>query len=135
MTTKKPVMKESFERQLGRIRSHCKSESPMMKIAPIARMEMIIALSYYHGGRGRLALALLREWFVLARSHYCCAITMFVCDRMGWTKVYHYPETDSMIAHSQRHGRKCSGSPNCSNANCIDDSVPRWFKILSRWDK
>ena len=56
------------------------------------------------------------------------------CDWMGWTRVYDYPETKSMIAHSERHGRKCSGSPNCSNMNCINDSIPKWFKVLTRWD-
>ena len=60
---------------------------------------------------------------------------MWVCDRVGWTKLYHMPETDTMRAFTMRHGRKCSGSPNCDNMNCIGDSVPRWFKWLTRWGK
>jgi hypothetical protein len=59
---------------------------------------------------------------------------MWICDRMGWTRLYWISDTYEIPGHHERHGRKCSGSPNCNNPFCISEGVPRWFRRLTFWD-
>ncbi len=38
--------------------------------------------------------------------------------------------------HFERHGRKCDGEcQNPEKMDCITDSIPGWFKWLTRWHK
>jgi len=116
-----------FDRRMERIAGLVKTKHcPSL----ILECEMRLALYTYHGGRMRagwriLKAALQEEWLE-RKSRLACWIT----DRVGWSKIYDIPETVDYIAHKERHGRKCSGSPNCSNMNCIPDSCPRWFRWL-----
>lgn len=88
----------------------------------------------YYGGAIRALWKLgteeLGSWW---RLQVVITIWIWISDTAGWTKVYHYQATDEMIAHSERHGRKCSGSPNCDDPDCISRSLPGWFKKLTGW--
>ena len=130
-----PVLKKQYEMRLARISDHIRSNSPMMRIPPIAASECQMLLEAYHGGRWKTIFALTGMAIFLLRHDLNARFVIWLCDLAGWTKVYDIPETEKMRAHKQRHGRKCSGSPNCQNVNCIDDSIPAWFKFISRWDK
>jgi hypothetical protein len=94
-----------------------------------------LAISCYHGGCWKALFFIARHEIhsaIVLRWH---TFLIWICDRAGWSKIYEYPETETMLAHLQRHGRKCSGSPNCSDMDCIGRSIPRWFKVITRWDK
>jgi hypothetical protein len=129
----RPAQPELYQLRLERIINHAKLESPMVRIPPIAVSEFSMVISAYYGGRGKAARYLLFEAMRLWCSDKRWSFLIWLTDRFGWTKVYHIPATPEYREHSERHGRKCSGSPNCSNMNCIDDSIPSWFKWLVRW--
>lgn len=132
---KHPVQREKFDRWRERLRCHAAENSVLFRIDPMLAFEVEALLHAYYGGEWRMIFALIRKHSVLSYHSLIGRVTFWFCDFIGWTKVYFYPETRLMRAHHQRHGRKCSGSPNCSNMNCIDDSIPSWFKKICRWDK
>jgi hypothetical protein len=131
---KYPIHKERWERRVDRIRGHGPN-SFMWRVAPAIAFELRLLLESYYGGPWRMVWALFRLTFSNIIHTWTGRLRIWVCDRMGWTKIYFVPETDYMRAHWRRHGRKCSGSPNCDNINCIQDSVPGWYRWLTRWDK
>jgi len=108
---------------------------PLSRITPLFTMQAKLLLSAYYGSQTKAAIAMLRESFMLWRHSKYLRSLLWICDTIGWTKVYWYPETRDMIGHHQRHGRKCSGSPNCANNHCISDGIPKWFRVITRWDK
>src|SRR5437762_2805417 len=116
-----PIDKQRFIRRVDRITDLLLHHPPPVIIAN----EFQLALWAYYGNRRRACMAIISQfvwsWWNESLSHF----RMSICDRMKWTIVY--PET------GERHGKKCSGSPNCANCNCIPDSVPRWFKVLTFW--
>lgn len=118
--------------RVARIIQHCKTDSPMMKIPPIAASEMRWALKAYYGGPVKMSLAVISESFHMWRMDINGRFCMWFCDKMGWTKLYEMPETATHHKYWQRHGRNCSGSPNCNNMNCIDEGMPSWFRWLYR---
>jgi hypothetical protein len=116
-----------FDRRMERIAGLVKTKHcPSL----ILECEMRLALYVYHGGRIRAALKVLRSAVQDTYLERKSLLAMWIADRMGWTKIYDIPETKDFIAHQQRHGRKCSGSPNCNNHRCIPESCPRWFRWL-----
>ena len=131
MTPKRP---QQFKMRVDRIIDHAKKDSPMMRIPAIARSECLMVVQAYHGGEWRTVWALFRQAWYLTWHGWLGTLKIKVCDWVGWTKLYDIPETESYRAHTERHGRKCSGSPNCNNMHCIEDSVPKWFRWLTRWD-
>jgi hypothetical protein len=84
-------------------------------------------------GDSRAIAAIRRAIVSDTLSYRWLRVCIWISDRAGWTKLYHIPTTDELLEHWQRHGRKCSGSPNCDNWNCISDSLPKWFKRLTVW--
>src|SRR6266404_2356191 len=130
-----PARPEQFKSRLIRISEHAKSNSPMLHIPAIAAFECKMVLNAYYGGQLRTSLALFREWFYLWRHDIFNSAVIWICDRVGWTRLYDVPETETMKPYRMRHGRNCSGSPNCQNMNCIDDSIPKWFRWLTGWHK
>jgi hypothetical protein len=132
---KYPKFPEHFSRRVERIRQHVKDDTAMFGIAPLVVSEFEQAIEAYYGGYWGAARNALRKAIYITWGNWTSRIRIGICDRMGWTKLYYYNETDTMLGHWQRHGRKCSGSPNCNNMNCINDSVPRWFKWLTRWEE
>ena len=127
---------EQFKTRAERIISHCRMEPPtMMQIPAIAAAECQMLLESYHGGKWRVIRYLFREWLYLRSNSVLWNARLWISDAVGWTKIYDVPETADCIAHQQRHGRKCSGSPNCDDLHCIDRSIPKWFRRLTRWDK
>lgn len=97
-------------------------------------LECKMLMESYYGGRWRFAWRLLYEAAYITFHDIIACVRIKICDWMGWTKLYYYPQTDEMLGHWQRHGRKCSGSPNCANMNCIEEGVPKWFRWITRWD-
>ncbi len=130
-----PRNPEKMERQLRRIGQHFKSNSAMMRIPPIAALECQMVLHGYYGGSWRMIWALIGKQLVLDYHALKTRAVMALSDGMGWTKLHHYPESADFVAHAQRHGRQCSGSPNCADNECIDRALPRWLKWITRWDK
>lgn len=131
-----PIHPERFSKHADRIIERCREKgSIMFRIPPMAALECEILLHYYYGSKWRMVWHLFRAALhqSIHSGYNRCLIK--ICDWMGWTKVYHIPETPEFRAHYQRHGRKCSGSPNCNNMRCIDESIPKWFRWLTRWDK
>ena len=82
-----PRKPEQFNQRLERISDHCKSGSPMMRIAPIAKLECELVLSAYYGSGAKAGWALLRQAFFLWRNDKYSAIKIWICDRVGWTKL------------------------------------------------
>lgn len=122
-----------FYNRLGRMREHAKSDSVMWKIPAVVMLEVRCLQNAYWGGPWRVVWALFKEQCYLSFHGFLSFLRIKICDWMGWTKVYWYPETERMIGHHRRHGAKCSGSPNCHNDHCIEDSVPNWYKKLVHW--
>lgn len=128
----RPVDPKRYNHWKDRLRD----DSPIHQIPAIFTNEVWWCLRAYYGGSIRALLSLARQDFYLWRGYKWNGFTIWLCDRFGWTKIYHYPETEEMMEHEERHGRKCSGSPNCSDVTCIDRSIPKWFKkLMGRdWD-
>lgn len=137
MEIKRPIEASKYNLRMKRIEAHFKSNSPMMKIPPIAVSEMKMAISAFYGGRWRALYWWTREELFLLRCDITARIIIGFCDLMGWTKLYDLPGSTKEMPVKMRHGRKCFGSPNCENMNCIEDSLPRWFKQLTKsfWTK
>lgn len=130
-----PVKKKLFDERIARIKKYAKENSPMLRIAPIAKMECQLVVEAYYGGRFRAVWAMFKEAVYLWRHEKHHMLLIWISDKVGWTKLYHMPETLTHHEYWHRHGYKCSGSPNCSDMKCIDKSVPKWFRVLSGWDK
>lgn len=123
-----PADPKGFQRWLEKM---IKEDSIFHKIPGMMAFQMKVCLEKYYGGRWQLILALIKEGWYLTWRGWLSSFIWWFSDRMGWTKVYSYPQTERMHAHQRRHGCKCSGSPNCKNDNCIDDSLPKWFRKLT----
>lgn len=131
---RRPINRAQFENRRERLIKHARENPPMMwRIEPMLVFEIKLLLEAYYGGKWREVWALAREAANYDSNALITSARIKICDWAGWTKLYYYPETETMVGHWQRHGRKCSGSPNCNNHHCIDDSIPGWFKWLTRW--
>lgn len=128
----KPVRPDRFNHWLKKMHCSVKDNSPMMRIPGIVMFQVETLQTHYYGSYAKAGLALLRKAFYLWWNDKLTHCFLWISDSMGWTKVYDIPETPEYVAHQQRHGRKCSGSPNCQNDQCIDDSLPKWFRWLWR---
>lgn len=126
-----PRNPEQMEIRLERIRDHCKQDSPMMKIAPIAASECLLVVHAYYGGPWRTICHLIRMQAFLGYHGLRASLIWNFCDFVGWTKVVHNPENEFTIEHWRRHGKQCSGSPNCQDHDCCTRSIPKWYKRLT----
>lgn len=107
----------------------------MYSIPAIVNSECRMVTHAYYGGRWWALWYMFKEACYLGTHGAYHSFLLWICDTAGWSKVYDIPQTKDFIAHQQRHGKKCSGSPNCNNMNCIDESIPRWFRTITGWDK
>lgn len=122
-----PIKRERFEGQMDRLRF-----SPASRVPVVGAMTCWMALKAYYGGSCR-ALWELAKWdWMMYRGYIWSIITMWCSDKLGYTKVYTYPATSEMREMRVRHGIKCHASPNCEDIECINNSLPRWFKWLFR---
>jgi len=128
-----PRQPERFENRLERMWAHAKSDSVMWRIPPVVMLEVRCLERAYFGGQWRTVWELFKEALHDTIESWGNRLRIKICDWMGWTKLYYFAETASMLGHWQRHGFKCSGSPNCFNDQCITDSVPKWFRWITRW--
>lgn len=134
MKVQLPARPKTYKIRLERIRGHFVNSGGIgSRITPLMMMELELLQQAYYGSQLKAGRHLLWAGIKDLIFSKACKLRIKVCDWMGWTKVYHYHETELMRAHSQRHGRKCSGSPNCQNDRCIDDSVPKWYKKITGW--
>lgn len=116
-----------------RLRGSIRTKSPWVDMPFGLAMECQLVLQAYYGGRLAAAWFFIKSAFHIWKDTRISRALMWFSDLMGWTKVYDIPETPDYAAHQQRHGRFCSGSPNCNNDRCIEQSCPNWFrKILDR---
>ncbi|MDE2096149.1 MAG: hypothetical protein KGL39_02815 [Patescibacteria group bacterium] len=134
--SKYPKQPERFKRRSEELIERVSSPSTriMFKIPPIAVLQYEMLLEAYHGGPVRAGLAFIRKGVAEAVRDARWSILLKITDSVGWTKLHHMPETETHHEYWHRHGRKCHGSPNCNDFNCIEKSLPRWFKWLTRWD-
>jgi hypothetical protein len=133
MKANRPVRPEMYEHWVKRItdpKAHTLRELKFLFV-----MEMWCCLKAYYGNAPRALWAVARHDFYLWRHGIWNSCLIWLTDWMGWTKLYHFPACPGWKEHWMRHGRKCSGSPNCQNMHCIEDSLPRWFKWITRWEK
>lgn len=128
-----PRQPERFNNRLERMRAHAKSDSVMWKIPAVVMLEVRCLQRAYWGGEWHTVWALFYEALWNTWQDFKCNLRIRICDWVGWTKIYWYPETERMIGYHRRHGAKCSGSPNCHNDHCIEDSVPKWYRKLTGW--
>lgn len=119
--------------RLDRIKDNIKSDTAMMKIAPIAASECLLVVHAYYGGPWHTIWSLTRKQLFLDYHGVKGSLIWGFCDLVGWTKVVHHPGNDLAIDHWRRHGKQCSGSPNCHDLDCVERSIPNWFKKLVGW--
>lgn len=130
MKTKYPANKKAYTYRINRLTENARDNGFLWRIPPITVMECRMVVYAYYGSRRRALWVMAREDFWLWRRQVVGRSIMWFCDFVGWTKVYDVPETPLMRAHKQRHGRHCSGSPNCNNMNCVDEGCPKWFRKM-----
>lgn len=130
-----PRNPEQMAIRLERIKEHARADSPMLKIPPIAASECLLVVHAYYGGPWHAIWNLIRMQLFLGYHGVRGSLIWRFCDLVGWTKVVHHPGNANALEHWRRHGKQCSGSPNCHDMDCSDRSIPRWFKKLVGWDK
>lgn len=123
--------REQFKMRVERIGKLIAMKCP----AVILELEMRLAIEGYNGGVPKLCWRMFKNWLIERLELKLQSVAIWIADRVGWTKVYDVPETDTMRAYKMRHGYKCHGSPNCNNMDCISDCLPKWFKWITRHPK
>lgn len=131
---KRPADPVGFDKGRARIRKDARANDLMFRIDGMLMFSLEWMQECYYGGRWATVWALFRKAIYYSWHERVGGLRIWICDRAGWTKIYEVPETATHYGHRQRHGRKCSGSPNCNNMNCIEESVPRWFRWITRWE-
>ncbi len=143
MKKKLPARPELFKARCERIIEHCREKNAyLMQIPPMANLECQMVVEAYYGSKFKAAKAILRQAIAYRWQGLKTGMTMWICDRMGWTKVWHIPKSEQWKEHWRRHGWKCpciwEVPPNPTghcDLNCIEDSIPNWFKRLFRQEK
>ncbi len=130
---KYPVNAQAYERWRLRIIDQSETAQSMHNIPALMAMECWCLVKAYYGSTSRALWTLGKNALHLWAWGWYGSILIKISDRAGWTKMYHYNETEEMFAHDERHGRLCSGSPNCADMDCISRSIPKWFKRITRW--
>jgi hypothetical protein len=128
-----PINPDQFKRRADRLRNLARrsdNDYPF-RIPPILSAECWLVVEAYYGGKWAAVRAMIWAALRLSCWSFFGHVRIRTCDMMGWTKLY------DMTAQGfqMRHGRCCSGSPNCNNHLCIEESVPGWFKWLTRWEE
>lgn len=129
----KPRQPARFKARVKMLVDHAKTPV-MFSIPPIVAGECELVAVAYHGGRLRTAVHLVREALCFGWRDLKWKLVLRTTDAVGWTKMYHFPETASVYEHWMRHGRQCSGSPNCQDHDCVKRGVPAWFRFAVNWE-
>lgn len=134
--SKKPVHREVFQRFQKRLGDSTSEHGRFIHSLPaMFMMECYGAIRAYHGGAFPAWWAMTWHFAYLGFASMAGASEVWLWDKMGWTKLYHSPGTKTHREYWHRHGWKCSGSPNCNNLDCIEDSLPGWYRFLTRSKK
>ncbi len=136
-TNQRPTNPESFAMRSNRLRNLARrsdTEYPF-RIPPILTSECWLIVEAYYGGKWPAVRAMAWAATRLSVWSFFNHLRIRTCDMMGWTKLYDMPAAPNMKSYQMRHGRRCSGSPNCNNHLCIEESVPGWFKWITRWEE
>lgn len=119
---RRPVRAEAFKIRMERFKT-----KSVFIIPAIFASECSMVLEAYFGGPIRAGLHLIywgvRSSIARQRARFLWAIS----DRVGWTRLQQIPDTPCF----ERHGGQCKYH-NCMDSNCIDKSVPKWFRWLTR---
>jgi hypothetical protein len=129
MKKKLPALPEVFER---RINDFIADDHPFRRIPPIIALKCETILSAYHGSTMKAAIAMLLKELRHKKESALARARMWVAEKMGWVICRHHPETSESYEHYAYHGKHCSYL-NCDDMDCVDRSIPKWFKVLSGW--
>lgn len=124
----KGEQREAFYKRINSLAKNIQIKAP----TPLLEIELRLALATYHGNTLRVCWFMFKDWLLFTLDMKINVVAMWISDRVGWTKVYDVPETETMRSYKMRHGYKCHGSPNCNNDHCISDCLPKWFKWITR---
>lgn len=128
MNTKFPADPVRMKRQAGRF---SKMHPLMAGVPGILVFECKVTLKAYYGSYLRAGLVLILDWaWMKLHGMYWGAVFRF-CDWVGWTKLV--PVSPDNPNVKWRHGGQCQYL-NCSDMNCLERSVPRWFRKITGWD-
>lgn len=121
---KYPIHKERMKQRMDRI-----TEMRHFKIPAIFALECKLALIAYYGSGLRAAFSMIWDWVYLQTHDRYWRIVLWFTDKVGWTKLRPIPGT----LYVERHGGKCEYH-NCQDMDCIEKSLPPWFRKISGWD-
>ena len=128
MKTKYPRQPERFAKRSEKMQ-HLGTQA---KIPILLVINCRLVLKDYYGSDFKVAMRILWEWFYLGSHSLYWSVLIWISDRVGWTKLRHIPDNPVTVEHWERHGYKCDHL-NCQDDQCIDKSLPRWFKWVTRW--
>ena len=135
MKTKYPVNHKLFTPRANRLMARATENRQLFQIPPLLKSECQMIVESYYGSKWAMVWALFKETLWLLCWSAWGHLRIRFCDFMGWTKLYDVPATSRMHGYQMRHGRRCSGSPNCNNHRCIEESVPGWYRWITRWEE
>lgn len=126
-----PRRPEQFKLRCERLVAHCADPNArfIMKIEPMANMECQLVVESYYGGKWGAVREMFKQALHQSVHDNWFGFLIWFSDTVGWTKLVDVPETATHHAYKMRHGKKCHGSPNCSQ-DCISLAQPKWFKKL-----
>lgn len=102
----------------------------MCIIPQILTSECSLVLEAYYGGPIRAGWHMIKWGIIHSITRGYWNLLLAMCDKIGWTRLQQIPGTE----HFERHGGKCKYH-NCQDMECITNSLPRWFKFVTRWHK
>lgn len=100
----------------------------MARVPAILVLESKMTLKAYYGSYFRAGLILIWESIYLGSKGLYWGWVYEFCDFVGWTQLRKcHPDSKHLI----RHGGNCTYY-NCSDPDCVDKSIPVWFRKLTR---
>ncbi len=121
----KPKNKEAFDRRRGALLE----PSIIHSIDGLFESECETVIAAYHGSYVRAGLYLLGHG-IRGNIHGAYWSLVFrIGDWMRWTILRPIPGTP----YFERHSSKCD-KMNCSDVDCVQIGIPRWYRRLTRMD-
>jgi hypothetical protein len=100
------------------------------RIPWILVLECKCTLQAYYGSGFKVAMVMLWEWIYLGAHSKYWGLVLWISDHVGWTQLRPIPGTP----YFHRHGGRCQYL-NCNDDDCINKSLPVWYRKITRWDK
>lgn len=126
--SKFPRNPEMMKRRMARM----KELRGQFLIPAICAYESATNLKAYYGSYWRAGWTLIWRYCIIMGLHdRYWSLVFWCCDWWGWTVVR--PFDPLCPRWKSRHGGRCD-KMNCADVYCIEKSVPRWFRWLTRWD-